>query len=227
MLDLFSSSDLWIKVLAFLTSIVALITAVITLKKSRPEKSEVAADSPVKLRSFRAIERSRIWSHVLTAIIIVSGLFTAVGISAAIFELYMSTQDSSDASPVFFLIAALGICVVLYIALLKRRLRGSVPSKEATVTVQGNQEQVLDACIAASRKLKIRLTAIDAKQGMIEGRTPRNWRSLGEIIDIRVAQTEPTECTVHIKSRCSQVGVLIDWGKNASNINRFSEELIH
>jgi hypothetical protein len=224
MLDLFSSSDLWIKVLAFLTSIVALITAVITLKKSRPEKSEVAADSPVKLRSFRAVERSRIWSHLLTAGLIGSMLFTTVSLSAAIFGVYMYAEDTS---PVFFLIAALGIFVVLYIALLKRRLRGSVPSREATLTVQGNQEQVLDACIAASRKLKVRLTAIDAKQGMIEGRTSRNWRSWGEIIDIRVAQTQPTECTVHIKSRCSQAGVVIDWGKNASNINRFSEELIH
>jgi putative exporter of polyketide antibiotics len=123
MLDLFSNSDLWIKIVALLTSIIALITAVITLKKSRGEKSELAADSPVKLRSFRAIERSRIWGRLLTACLIGSMLFTAVSVSTAIVGTYMYTEDRSA---VLALIAMLGAAMVFYIAFLKRRMQGSV-----------------------------------------------------------------------------------------------------
>jgi hypothetical protein len=223
MLDLLSNAEVWNKVLTLLVSIVALITAVITFRKSRAEKSEAAAGSPVKLRSFRAIERSPVWSRLATPVLGVLMVLSAISFFIpSVFALY--TEPSVGTA---FLFVFSIICVSIYVVLFLRRLRKLAPSKEATLNVQGNCEQVLDACIAASKKLKLRLTAIDAKDGMIEGRTRRNWRSWGETIIIRVAQTDQNECAVHIKSRCRQLGVLVDWGKNAANINRFFEELIH
>jgi hypothetical protein len=142
-------------------------------------------------------------------------------ITYTFFLLY--TEPSVETASIFVFFV---ICVSIYFSFLRRRLRNLAPSKEATLNVQGNCEQVLDACIAVSKKLKIRLTAIDAKDGMIEGRTRRNWRTWGETIIIRITQTDQNECAVHIKSRCRQLGVIVDWGKNAANINRFFEALI-
>jgi hypothetical protein len=47
MFDVLSNTDLWNKVLTLLVGVVTLITAVITLRKSRAEKAQVAQDSPL------------------------------------------------------------------------------------------------------------------------------------------------------------------------------------
>jgi hypothetical protein len=224
MFDVLSNTDLWNKVLTLLVGVVTLITAVITLRKSRAEKAQVAQDSPLKLRTFRASEASPIWSRLLNVFIVKVVILSFVMLIAAGVALYIERSLQAALSFAFF-----GACAYanIYIFLMRRRGRISTITREATLNVQGNYDQVLENCIAALRKMKVRLTAIDSKDGTVEGKTRLNWRSFGEIILIRITEAGPGEYAVHVKSRCLWEGTVADWGKNAANVNRFCDELIH
>jgi uncharacterized membrane protein YfcA len=195
MFDVLSNTDLWNKVLTLLVGVVTLITAVITLRKSRAEKAQVAQDSPLKLRTFRASEASPIWSRLLNVFIVTVVILSFVMLIAAGVALYVERSLQAALSFAFF-----GACAYanIYIFLMRRRGRISTITREATLNVQGNYDQVLENCIAALRKMKVRLTAIDSKDGTVEGKTRLNWRSFGEIILIRITEAGPGEYAVHV-----------------------------
>jgi len=214
--------DFWNKVLTLLVGVVTLITAVVTLRKSQAEKTQVADGSSLKLRSFRASEASPIWNRLLNFVIVAGVIASVVMLIVAGFALYLERSLQFALNFAFF-----GACAYANIFLMRRRAQVSTISREATLSVQGNYAQVMENCIAALRKMKVRLTAIDSKAGTIEGKTRLNWRSFGEIIAIQITEATPGEYAVHIRSRCSFEGTAVDWGKNASNVNRFCDELIH
>jgi hypothetical protein len=224
MLDLLSNADLWNKVLTLLVGVVTLITAFITLRKSRAEKAQVEQVSPVKLRSFRASEASPIWRWMVTATLAVVAIVSVVMVIWAGALVYREEDWASVLPLAYFGACTLVLARALWI---RWKGRGWTISREATLTIQGNYDQVMENCIATLRKMKVRLTAIDSKSGLVEGQTRVTWRSFREIIVIRITETGPGEYAVHVKSRCAIEGTLIDWGKNASNVNRFCDELIH
>jgi hypothetical protein len=217
MLDLLSNADLWNKVLTLLVGVVTLITAFITLRKSRAEKAQVEQVSSVKLRSFRASEASPIWRWMVTTTLVVVAIVSVVMVIWAGALAYRE-QDWAAVLP----LAYFGACTLVLARALWIRWKGQgwTISREATLNIQGNYDQVMENCIAALRKMKVRLTAIDSKNGLVEGKTRVTWRSFREIIVIRITETGPGEYAVHVKSRCAIEGTLIDWGKNASNVNR-------
>jgi hypothetical protein len=220
--------DFWNKVLALLLGVVTLITAVVTLRKSRAEKPQIAAGSPVKLRSFRAIrasEMSPIRRWVLTTTIVVTTIGSVLAAIVSGFTLYDDPSLGSAGFVAFWVTITLGN-ILSYSGFRPRGPLRTV-SKETTLNVEGNYDQVMENCIAALRKMKVRLTAIDSKGGTVEGKMRLSWRSWGEIISVRITEVGPGEYAVHIKSRCSFEGTSLDLGKNASNISTFCDELIH
>jgi hypothetical protein len=186
MRDLLSDTDLWTKVLALLVGIVTLITAVITLRKSRAEKAQVAEGSSLKLLSFRASEASPIWNWLLNAGLVAALIANIVMLIVAAFALYRERS-----LVVVLIFAFFGACAYANIRAFLKWRRGQVwtISRQATLSVQGNYDQVMENCIRALSRMKVRLTAVDSKSGTIEGKTRFNWRgTYGEIIAIQIDQ---------------------------------------
>jgi hypothetical protein len=231
--DFLSNVDLWSKVLTLFVGIVTLITAVITLMKSRAEKAQVAQGAPLKLRSFRVSEPAsgRDWGgKLITAAVAVVVVLNVLMVIAGAFTLFYKPSWDIFLSLAFFV-----ACGYVNIRFLRLRWSGpgsaisqrSTISREATLTVQGSYDEVMQKCIEALRKMKVRVTAIDSKTGAVEAKTGPTWRSWGEIITIQISESGSGEYAVHTKSRARLEGTLSDWGKSASNVDRFFNELIH
>jgi len=225
MLDLILNADLLTKVTSLLTGFVGLLTAIVAFRKTRTiEHTQTSTTSRLKLRSFDGIQIKRwspLWLKVpLVLCAVISSLMMVTGL-----VLFVLTPSFSSGFPAL----VFGAFTAVYIFLLKR-LWGkeepvSIISREATLNLQGTYDVVVEECVTALRKMRSQITAI-SKDGTIQAKTGLSWRSWGETIVIRITEIGENEYAVIVQSRPTYPTVVLDHGKNASNINRFVRELL-
>jgi hypothetical protein len=245
MLDWLLDTNFWdqaLKVLGALTAAVAalagLLTAWTTLRKGRTAdadpKSVASGSDPSQPgnnpRRFRVLslqgEPVKPWSLFWykffgVAVCIQCLLMTAVGIWAFILR-----PSAARA----FLPSLFGILLILMIFSVRHVWtinpeKGSRVRREATIHVQGNYDHVWDQCLDALRRINVSIKTIDASKGLIEGTTGLTWRTYGEIVAVHVTKISNDECAVQIRSDSKFAALVVDYGKNASNIEKFFHQL--
>jgi hypothetical protein len=226
--DWLSDVDVWVKILTIVAGALSLMTALITYRKTRAAGAEQQqASTAPRLRVLSLEGYSKPWSpYWLKSLIILGGIMTLPMLVVG-FVVLVSEPSVGTAFP--FLCFALFAVGYVFSA---RRLwgnpqQGSLAKREATINVQGSYDQIWDQCIAALKRIKAAIKTIDAKKGLIESNIGLNWRSWGEIVVVQITRIGADECSVHVKSDSKLVTTAFDYGKNASNIRRFVDELVH
>jgi hypothetical protein len=103
--------------------------------------------------------------------------------------------------------------------------RGSRVKQEATISIQGQFHQIWGECIGTLERIDVENIALDTDRGLIAGETRRSMKSWGEILTVQIKVVSANECAVHVKSDCKMTTTLFDYGKNASNVRLFLQEL--
>lgn len=221
-------ADFWTKVATALSAALGLVTAIVTLLKTRTPAAEpqrAAIDHGLRLLSLGSKPSKSSSSFWLKCLVIISGILNLPMLAAGVWLLIADPSVLAVLPVIFFG----GMAVALFVG--ARRLwvnpeRGSAVKREVTINVQGQFDQIWDACIAALKRMKVGINTLDAKQGLISGETGLNWRSWGEIVEVQITVVGPNECAVHVKSDCRMTTTLVDYGKNSSNIRQFLRELM-
>lgn len=92
-------------------------------------------------------------------------------------------------------------------------------AKDAARTYQADYAAVFDAAARAAARCGMGLKAADPATGVLTLSSSMSLMSWGENLAVQVGQAEPGVMQVAIRSDL-KFG-LVDWGKNAKNINRF------
>lgn len=221
------------------TAVVVFVTAVVTFMKARapastsdgPRSESAVVDSrPAAATRLRLVsmegEHAVPWSPLwFKAAVVVCGILSVLMTAMGVFTFVQEPSLDSLLPPLFF-----GACIVSFVFSAKRLWsdprQGSLVKREQTFNIAGEYDQLLDGCVAALRRMKVDIKTIDAKKGVIEGKTAWSWQSLGEIFVVQITKVGPGECSVHVKSDSIIVTTAYDFGKNASNIRRFVQELV-
>jgi len=231
------NADLLITIATVLTAAFGLLTAVVSFKKARrpeqahaaetPADDQLAADTSASLRLVRLEgPPSRPWPRRwLKFAVVVSGIISATFVVLALFSLiYTGSRDQ------LFPLAFFGGCLVIYATLGKRLLndcvRSSWAKREATLKIQGSFDKLWDECISALNKTGAEIKSIDRDRGLIEGKIGWRWNSLGETIAVQISAAGPNMFDVYVKSDSILNITAVDYGRNASNIQRFTRELV-
>jgi hypothetical protein len=98
--------------------------------------------------------------------------------------------------------------------------------KTAEFTIKGSREKILRECLAALEKYGVRVGKFDSVEGIIIGSTKMTMWSFGEIITIEMSKSSPQSVYLRVSSDCVNPSTLIDWGKNARNIQQIKSELL-
>jgi hypothetical protein len=225
--DWLSSVDVWIKIATVLTTVLSLMTAVITYLKTRaPAAAQQQVTTVRRLRVLSLESDSKPWSPLwLKSLIIMGGIMTLPMLILG-YMVFVSEPSVGTAFPFLFF----AVCAVGYVVSARRLWgspqQGSIAKREATINVQGSYDQIWDQCIAALKRINADIKTIDATKGLIEGSMGLNWRSWGETVVVQITRIGADECSVHVKSDSKLVTTALDYGKNASNIRRFVDELV-
>ena len=92
-------------------------------------------------------------------------------------------------------------------------------AKDAARTYQADYAAVFDAAARAAARCGMGLKGADPATGVLTLSSSMSLMSWGENLGVQVGQLEPGVIQVSIRSDL-KFG-LVDWGKNAKNINRF------
>jgi len=171
----------------------------------------------LRLQSLQGQPRSR-W---LVGVQKLSGGFAILGtlVLTVAFLLVLIVEPSTTAALLTLLSgSATGVAIYSY-------LRKAPLSREVTLGLQGDRDEIIEACVAALKKMEATIDSVDIQTGRIEANTGLGWRSFGETLMIDVIETGISQYSVRIRSHNQNPSTLIDWGKNASNIHRFVDEL--
>jgi hypothetical protein len=92
-------------------------------------------------------------------------------------------------------------------------------NRETSFTVEGAPDDLLAAMVQALSELRCyRFT----RDGMtVTARTPFNWRSIGEIMTVRLSEADAGTTRLDVASHSILGTVIFDWGKNNDNLRRF------
>jgi hypothetical protein len=245
MLHWLVDTNLWdqaLKVLGALTAAIAaiagLLTAWTSLRKGRtpdaaPKPGTSGPDQPQpgsNPHRFRVLSLqgepvkpwSLFWFKCLTIAGCVAGLLmTAEGVWAFI----LRPSTANVLAPSLF-----GSMLILTIFSARRLWtidpeKGSRVRREATIHAQGDYDHVWDQCLEALRRINVKIKTFDASKGRIEGTTGLTWKTYGEIVAVQVTRISNDECAVQIRSDSKLSALVLDYGKNSSNIERFFQQL--
>ena len=125
--------------------------------------------------------------------------------------------------------AIFSIVVNSFLIFMLSLFRDEPPSrtiKTAEFTIKGSREKILRECLDALEKYGVRVGKFDSVEGIIIGSTKMTIRSFGEIITIEVGKSSPKGISLRVSSDCVIPSTLIDWGKNARNIQQIKSELL-
>jgi len=208
-----------------LVTILGLLTAIVGFKKARTvEHARTSTTSRLKLRSLEGVQPGRWSPSWLKTVLVVGGGMSLLMMVAGLVS-FISDPSLVTVWPAL----VFSLFTVGYIDLFRRfwGKKEIVPiiNREASLTVQGTCDQVMEECAAALRRMKAQINTI-SKDGVIQAKTGWSWRGSGEDIVIRISEFGGGEWAVSIRSSSSLPTTMIDLGKNASNINRFVKELI-
>jgi len=227
-------ADLWIKIAGFLTAVLGLLTALVTLQKTRSVAPAAAGPRSAADPQGAAAPRLRMlplqgepvkpWStRGLKILLAVSGLPT-LAMTLLAFSLFVSEPSFATS----FLLLFFGALTSVY-AWIGKRLwtnpTGSPVKRETKFDIQGDYDRIWDQCITALKRMNVDIKILDSKNGLIEGKIGWSWKSFGEIIAVHIIALGSDQCAVHAKSDSVIITTVFDWGKNAANIRRFLQEL--
>jgi hypothetical protein len=225
--DWLSNMEVWGKILAFPVGVLGFMTALLTfLKALAPVAAKQQVTTIRRLRVLSLEGYSKPWSPLWLKSLVIAGGILTLPMAALGFLAFVSEPSVGTAFPFVFFAA----CVVGYVFSAKRLWgnpqQGSIAKREAKINIQASYDQIWDECTAALRRMKVDIKTIDAKKGLIEGNTGPNWRSWGETVVVQITRIGADECSVHVKSDSRTITTVFDYGKNASNIRRFVDELL-
>jgi hypothetical protein len=103
--------------------------------------------------------------------------------------------------------------------------KGSRVRREGKIHIQGDYDRIWDQCLEALRRINVNIKTIDASKGLVEGTTDLTWKTYGEIVAVQVTGISNDECAVQIRSDSKLSTLALDYGKNASNIEKFFHQL--
>lgn len=85
----------------------------------------------------------------------------------------------------------------------------------------GTKELITKACFTALKECRFTVTESNHAQGWIRARAPMSFRSMGEIIIIKVHVSGKIE----VVSESRFFTQHFDWGKNRANVNKLLSKL--
>jgi hypothetical protein len=97
------------------------------------------------------------------------------------------------------------------------------PSLFATWSYASDYETVFDAVCWAALEAGMSVNHADRVSGVISLSAPASWSSWGENLGIRVGQAAPG--CIQVAARSTQKLTLVDWGKNAKNIDTLFRQI--
>jgi hypothetical protein len=227
--DWLFDADVWIKIAAILTAAISLMTAIVTLRKTRAtaaEPPQAAGGHRFRVLSIEGEPARPVSTFGLKCMVIISGILTLPMMVLGI-QVFSRDPSVGTAFAMLFFVACTASVVYSAKRLWINPQGGTIVKRESSINLQGSYDDLWDECIAALKRAKINIKTLDAKQGLIEGNTSASWKSWGEIVVVQVTRLSNEECKVQIKSDSKMVTTLYDYGKNASNIDRFFQELVH
>lgn len=85
--------------------------------------------------------------------------------------------------------------------------------------VEGTPEELLEPMVRALADMRCYRFS---REGMtVTARTAINWRSIGEVMTVRLSDAGAGRTLVEASSHSALRTVLFDWGKNNHNLKRF------
>jgi hypothetical protein len=215
----------WAKAIGLITAIVTCGTALLTYLRERSKKRP-EPESPERLRIrhlSRGTNAPRINLIIKKSLPVVA--FFNVGFWALSMWRLVSERSLRTAIPVL----VWTVCLVAYVYMFRTFRRGpDAPSKvrhEARVTVDGNYDVVFDRCVRAARRLGAIIISLDRDSGEIRAPTPFTWQSWGQRVDITVIRQGETACSVLLASDSVLPITLMDFGRNARNLELLLQHL--
>jgi hypothetical protein len=93
-------------------------------------------------------------------------------------------------------------------------------SRQVWFEVEGTPDDLLMPMVQALSDMRCYKFGRDGLT--VTARTPINWRSVGEIMTVRLSDGDAADHTrVEVSSHSALRTVIFDWGKNNSNLKRF------
>lgn len=92
-------------------------------------------------------------------------------------------------------------------------------SRQISFEVEGTPDDLLEPMVRALSDMRCYRFNRDGLT--VTARTPINWRSVGEIMSVRLSPAGADQTCVEASSHSALRTVLFDWGKNNHNLKRF------
>ncbi len=92
-------------------------------------------------------------------------------------------------------------------------------SRQMSFVVEGAPDELLEPMVQALSDLSCYKFARDGDT--VTARTPFNWRSIGEIMTVRLSHADAGKTQIDVSSESVLGTVMLDWGKNNHNLRRF------
>ena len=92
-------------------------------------------------------------------------------------------------------------------------------SRQVSFEVDGTPDDLLAPMVHALSDMRCYKFGRDGL--MVTARTPINWRSVGEIMSVRLSEAGVGRTLVEASSHSALRTVIFDWGKNDHNLKRF------
>ena len=105
-----------------------------------------------------------------------------------------------------------------------KRERG-MASQRDTIFLNYPAGRALQAPVGALQAIGANVEEVDEMGQVVTARRGWSMKSWGERIVVRVDTLSPDQCAVRIESRERWPLQVVDWGQNASNIDKFEHEL--
>ena len=92
-------------------------------------------------------------------------------------------------------------------------------SRQASFEVEGTPDDLLLPMVQALSDM--RCFKFNRDGHIVTARTSINWRSIGEVLTVRLSDAGAGQTLVEVSSHSALRTVLFDWGKNNANLKRF------
>ena len=92
-------------------------------------------------------------------------------------------------------------------------------SRQVSFEVSGAPDDLLMPMVQALSDM--RCYKFNREGLIVTARTPINWRSVGEVMSVRLSDAGDGMTLVEVSSHSALRTAIFDWGKNNSNLKRF------
>jgi len=92
-------------------------------------------------------------------------------------------------------------------------------SRQTSFEVEGTPDDLLMPMVQALNDM--RCYKFNRDGYIVTARTAINWRSVGEVMTVRLSDANPGRTLVEVASHSALRTVIFDWGKNNDNLKRF------